>query len=154
MKINIKKVNSIEIKDDEVEIIIKHSNNNRKIEQFIKYINEYNIRNEEFVLVNYNNTVIKVKYDDIIIFYSDKKNNFCKTLKNTYKIKSKLYEIENINSNFVRISKSCIININFVKKFDMSETGKIIVIMIDDTSEIVSRRKIKTIMQYLGERSI
>ena len=88
-------------------------------------------------------------------FYSNGKNNYCKTVDNkTYKIRSKLYEIENIDDSFIRISKKCIVNVNFVKCFDMGETGKIIVKLYDDTEEKVSRRRIKDVLKFLEDKSL
>ena len=95
------------------------------------------------------------KYKNIILFYSNGKNNYCKTVDNkTYKIRSKLYEIENIDDSFIRISKKCIVNANFVKCFDMGETGKIIVRLYDDTEEKVSRRRIKDVLNFLEDKSL
>jgi DNA-binding LytR/AlgR family response regulator len=88
------------------------------------------------------------------MFYSDKKYNYCKIKDKSYKVKSKLYELEEINTDFIRISKNCIINITHVEKFDIAETGKIVVILDDLTEAIVSRRKTPNIMKYLDDRRI
>ena len=98
--------------------------------------------------------MLEIKYEDIILFYSNKKNNYCKTKDGEYKIKSKLYEIERMDIDLIRISKSCIININHVENFYIGETGKIIVRLDDQTEQTVSRRKLKDVMNYLNERSI
>ena len=69
-------------------------------------------------------------------------------------VRSRLYELEQISMDFIRISKNCIVHIRHVKKFDISETGKIVVILDDDTEQIVSRRKTAEIMKYLESRRI
>ena len=54
--------------------------------------------------------------NDILYFYSEGKKNYCKTENGIYQVKEKLYELENtLNNNFVRISSSCIINLNYIK---------------------------------------
>ncbi len=88
------------------------------------------------------------------MFYSDKKFNYCKTKNEYYKIRSKLYELEKANKNFIRISKSCIVNMKHIEKFDISETGKIVVKLDDCTEQVVSRRKTGNIMKYLDDRRI
>ena len=98
--------------------------------------------------------LIEINYDDVICFFSDKKYNYCKTKEKTYKIKSKLYEVEKMDPNFIRISKGCIANSKHIKSFDISETGRIVVIFDDGSKDYVSRRKIKSIMEFLDERSI
>ena len=63
-------------------------------------------------------------------------------------------KLENQEDEFVRISKSCIININHLDSFDMGETGVIVVKLDNGTEEIVSRRKVKEILKYIKERGI
>jgi len=94
-----------------------------------------------------------LKTDEIICFYSEEKNNYCKTENGIYKIKEKLYELEEklSNGNYVRISNSCIINLEFVKSFDTSLIGSIEVIFKDGSKEYVSRRRIKEIMKKVKE---
>ena len=59
-----------------------------------------------------------------------------------------------MSKDFIRISKSCIINIRHSNKFDISEVGKIVIKLDDGSEEIVSRRRTKNIMKYLEERMI
>ena len=140
------KINTFE---NEVNILIENTDN-IDINDFINYINTYNNK----IIVSQDNEKLQINFNDIILFYSDKKNNYCRTKKGDYKIKNKLYEIENYSKYLIRISKSCIVNINHVLSFDMGETGKIIIKLDDNTNEIVSRRKIKDVMRFLDERGI
>ena len=87
-------------------------------------------------------------------FYSDGNYNFCKTKNKEYRVKNKLYEIDKMSNNFLRISKGCIININQVKSFDVGENRNIIVRFYDESEQFVARRKIKEVMNYLDERMI
>ena len=50
--------------------------------------------------------------------------------------------------------KKCIININYVKSFNTSQTGKIVVALIDGTEENVSRRRIRDLLDFLENRSL
>lgn len=152
IKINI--TNKENLLPDDFVVNIETSSNSSKVEEFIKYIENFKNKDVNKVFVNHNNRIIEIKFDDIISFFSDKKNNFCKTKDGVFKIKSKLYELEKKDSNFIRISKSCIVNVNYIKAFDMTETGRIMVILTDDSKEFVSRRKLKSIMEYLDERSV
>lgn len=101
-----------------------------------------------------NNDIFIINVSDIILFFSEEKNNFCKTKDGTYKIKEKLYYLEEILStkDFIRISNSAIININHVKCFNTSIIGKIIVKFKDGTEEIVSKRRTSEIMRFLKDR--
>lgn len=151
MKINVEKVVNHEFEKNIIHVKIETSNENSRIEEFIQYI--YNFEKTKVVVATDNERkTIQVK--DILYFYSDKKYNYCKTAKDEFRIKSKLYELEQMNDDFLRISKSCVINIGQVKCFDLGETGKIVVKLSDNTEQPVSRRKIRDVMNYLEERGI
>ena len=154
MNIKIKNLKDTTLKEDEIEILIKSPNENESINRLIEYITLFEKQQYQKVLINNDNMLIEINYDDVICFYSDKKYNYCKTKEKIYKIKSKLYEVEKLDPNFIRISKGCIANSKHIKYFDISETGRIIVIFDDGSKEFVSRRKIKSIMEFLDERSI
>ncbi len=150
MKVAIKLEKTIDIKDEDIKVVLKY--NVAQISEFVSYIKEYENYKSK-VIVGDENLLINLDSNDIIMFYSDKKNNYCKTKEKEYKIKNKLYEIEKSNINYIRISKSCIINLEKVEAFDLKESNKIIVRMIDGTEEYIARR-IKDIMSYLDERRI
>lgn len=153
MKINVIKNNNLD--DNEVVLDIQHSDNYKELKKLVDYISHYELNcNNKVIVMDDNYSLLEVDYVDIIMFYSDKKNNYCVVKDKRYRVKGKLYELEKINIDFIRISKSCIVNINHVKKFDMSETGKIIVIMDNNTEQIVSRRRTSEIMKYLESRRI
>lgn len=153
MKINIIKNNSIN--DNEIILDIQHSDKNKNINEFIEYLNYYELNYKNKIIVADNDyTLLEFEYNDIVMFYSDKKNNYCRIKDKKYMVRSRLYELEKISMDFMRISKNCIVNIRHVKKFDISETGKIVVILDNDTEQIVSRRKTSEIMKYLESRRI
>lgn len=153
MKINL--FNNSELDENEIIIEVQYSNKNTNVQQLIDYLNNYELNYKNKVIVmDKDYTLLEIEYKDIILFYSDKKYNYCKVKEKSYMVKSKLYELEKISIDFLRISKNCIVNVNHVEKFDISETGKIIVRLDDATEQIVSRRKTSEIMKYLDRRRI
>lgn len=153
MNIILSKKENKDIGEHDLFIELQYSDKNTNLQSFIDYINNYEL-DKQVMVINNSYELLEIEYKDIIMFYSDKKYNYCKTKEEHYKIKSKLYEIEKSNNNFIRISKSCIVNLEHIEKFDISETGKIIVKLDDNTEHIVSRRKTKEIMKYLDDRRI
>lgn len=91
---------------------------------------------------------------EVMSFYSKDQNNYCKTEKGEFRIKKRLYELEeSLDKNtFIRISNSCIINVKYIKSFDLSTIGNIIVKFLDGTSENVSKRRISYVIKFLKER--
>ena len=151
MNTNISKSINELLKKDEVNINIEVSENCEEIENIIKHINELDKR-KIAVYDGYN--IVQINIEEIMYFYSDGNYNFCKTKNKEYRVKNKLYEIDKMSNNFLRISKGCIININQVKSFDVGENRNIIVRFYDDSEQFVARRKIKEVMNYLDERMI
>ena len=109
---------------------------------------------KEEIIATKDNEIFLIKLSEIFYIYSDEKNNFIKTSNGTYKIKDRLYELEdNLDENkFIRISNSCIINIDKTKCFDVSQIGSLFAKMEDDTKQEVSKRRIKNVMKFLNER--
>lgn len=155
MKINFNKKNNENLKSDEIYLEIQYCSENKEVQKLIEYINNYSKKQKNMVIVlNEDYSLIEIDINDIIMFYSDKKYNYCKLKNGSYKIKSRLYELEKKHTDFMRVSKSCIVNIKHVEKFDISETGKIVVKLDDSSEQIVSRRRNSSIMNYLEERMI
>lgn len=153
MDINIERKENQNLLEDEIEILIQYSSKNKDINKLENYIRKFKERKKE-IFAKYNNSFIPISKNNIIKIYSVKKSNYCKTLNGEYEIKSKLYEIEEMDEDFIRISKSCIVNIRHIQCFDLSQTGRIIIKFDDNTEEIVSRRKAKDVLFYLDERRI
>lgn len=99
-----------------------------------------------------NKKVFLIKNEDIYCFYSENQKIYAKTDKDSLEVKLRLYEIEKIykGTSFIRISKSCIVNIDKVKSLDISYAGTIEIIFKNGYREFVSRRFISKIKKYLG----
>ena len=154
MDIKVTNLQDNSLQENEIEVIVKSPNVNKVTSDLIEYIKQYNEKSNKTIMVNSDGIIKEISYDDIICFYSDKKYNYCRTKEQSYKIKSKLYEIEKLDPNFIRISKACIVNSKQIKVCDLSETGQIVVVLNDDSREFVSRRKVKDIMEFLDERGV
>lgn len=154
MKIKVSSLKDSSVPKNEIEVLVKSSVISKDVNEIIEYIEQFQNKTSRRIVVNSDGIIKEIKIDDIICFYSDKKYNYCRTKEKSYKIKSKLYEIEKMDPNFIRISKACIVNSKHIKFFNLNETGRIVVVFNDDSEEVVSRRKLKSIMEFLDERSI
>ena len=98
-----------------------------------------------------NNSFFILDIDEVISFFSKEKNNYCKTKEGEFKIKEQLYYLEEVlpSKDFIRISNSTIINVRYVKCFNTDIVGKIIVELKDGSTENVSQRKNKDIINFL-----
>ena len=123
-------------------------------ERYAEMAVEANAESDRKIAVYDGYNIVQINIEEIMYFYSDGNYNFCKTKNKEYRVKNKLYEIDKMSNNFLRISKGCIININQVKSFDVGENRNIIVRFYDGSEQFVARRKIKEVMNYLDERMI
>ena len=150
---NIKINTNISSEIIETSITINAHQMTDEIQNIINYIANINsIPNQ--IIATKNNEVYFIDLEKVICFFSKDKYNYVRTIEGTYKIKYKLYELEDIfrQKDFVRISNSCIINIRQVKCFDTSMLGTVLVNLNDNTQEIVSKRNITDIMKLLKKR--
>lgn len=151
MNIKIKTNLSSEFK--ETSITINAPELSSEIQNLIDYISCINITPTQIV-ANKDNQIYFIDLEKVLCFFSKDKYNYVRTCDGTYKIKYKLYELEETfkQRDFVRISNSCIINIQQVVCFDTSILGTILVKLKDGTQEAVSKRNVSHMMKLLKER--
>lgn len=150
---NIKINTNISSEFKETFITINAPELSAEVQDLIKYISNINaIPNQ--IIGNKNNKIYFIDLEKVICFFSNNKYNYVRTREGTYRIKYRLYELEEIlnKKDFIRISNSCIININQVENFDISILGTVLVNLKDKTQETVSKRNISQIKKFLKER--
>ena len=153
MGINI--ITNISEKFKETKITIEAPNLSKEVQNFINYVENSNGQPSQ-IIASKDNKIHFIELKNIICFFSEDKYNYLRTKEDTYKIKYKLYELEELlnTQNFIRISKSCIINIEQVKYFNIGILNTIIVELKDNTKETVTKKYFKQIMNLLKERGI
>lgn len=139
----------------DIEVCINAPAINQEVQMLENELLSITSKSIKQIIAMQNNDIFIINVSDIILFFSEEKNNFCKTKDGIYRIKEKLYYLEEMLSpkDFIRISNSAIININHVKCFNTSIIGKIVVKFKDGSEEIVSKRKTSEIMKFLRDRS-
>lgn len=153
MKISIKTNISNEYQKEEIEVIINAAKKCETLDRIIESLQSIS-ENIDTIIGYKDNQISIINVKDIMCFYSQGQNIYCKTTNKELKTKKKLYELEETldKSSFIRVSNSCIVNIKFVESFDLSKIGDIVIKFIDGTSEYVSKRKIPSVMKFLKER--
>jgi len=105
------------------------------------------------VLIGYNENEIS-KVDTTMVFYIETVDNKCFLYceQNVYESKQKLYELEEILSNddFLRVSKSAIINLSKVKSLAPALYGRMEAILSNGEKMIISRQYVGELKKNLG----
>lgn len=113
-----------------------------------------NSKKQSLITAERNNHIYVLETDTIERFYSRNQYTYCFCQNDEYKIKKRLYELENILDGkiFIRISNSCIINVKKIDCFDMGIVGNIVVKFKDGTIENVAKRRLSNVAKFLKER--
>lgn len=95
---------------------------------------------------------VLLRYADIVRIFSANKNVYVSTEERQYRIRERLYEMEERLDvkRYVRISNSEIINIQKLIKLDTSLTGTIKMYLKGNQETYVSRRYVSKIKKALG----
>lgn len=96
--------------------------------------------------------VFKIPYREVIKIYTENKNVYVATSKGNYRIRERLYEMENLLSEngFVRISNTDMVNVDKIERLDTGITGTIIMKLSCGIEAYVSRRYVSKIKKALG----
>lgn len=138
---------NIDEKIKETLVVVSANKIDKEVQNLINYI-EYS---SEYLIGIVENKASIIDIDEIIRVYIEDRKTFVVTLKDTYVVKKKLYEVENmVTRNFIKISQSEIANIKFIKNLDFSNTGTIVIKYKNSDISYVSRRMIKEFKLKLG----
>lgn len=153
MKIKVR--TNISSEFQEIEVCINAPEKNEEVQRLENELLARNVNVIKQIIAMRNNDIFIMNVSDVIMFFSEEKNNFCKTKDGIFLIKEKLYYLEDVlpSREFIRISNSTIINIKHVKCFNTSIIGRIVVKFKDGNEENVSRRRTAEIMKFLKDRS-
>lgn len=138
---------NIDEKVKETLVVVSANKIDKEVQNLINYI-EYS---SEYLIGIVEDKASIIDIGEIIRVYIEDRKTFVATLKDTYVVKKKLYEVENmVTRNFIKISQSEIANIKFIKNLDFSNTGTIVIKYKNSDISYVSRRMIKEFKLKLG----
>ena len=149
MKVTIQEIDKA--KEEVVELFIHDYN--KSIENLIDYI-----ENEKYKSIKLScykeGKIYKVKSDDIYFVETTKKDLLIHTEKDIYEYKNRLYELEKIlPTQFVRISKSTILNLEKVLVYNPLLNGLMEAKLINNDTTYISRKYLREVREKIkGER--
>ncbi len=132
----------------EVNVTINAPKMSEDIENLVNIINNASDSN----LVCYkNNLIYFIEKDTVVRFYIYDNLVKVETMEDTFVIKSALKVLEEITGhNFIRISNSEIVNLNYISHVDLSDKGTIKIIFKNKQCTYASRRNVSLIKERLG----
>lgn len=133
----------------ETEIQILENQYNEQIEQLMKRLQDMQTTVAIDGYLQQEIHMLKIK--DIYYIYTEGAKVFLQTIEHEFESKRKLYELEMILSHdFVRVSKSTLVNIDKISSIQMGRIGSTEIILDDESSVNVSRKYFKELKNRLG----
>ena len=135
---------------DETKVVIYAKEMNEEVKKIINKLENNNNSDSIMGLLDDRNYILDLK--DIESFFTEDSKVFARKDGKKYRVKKRIFELEELlyNTSFVRISNSEIVNFNKVDSLDIQ--GRITIILKFKSGEItyVSRRYISKIKKYLN----
>ena len=143
-----------------VEVIIDESLDENKVTIYAKKYSKdiENIRDMltdrllDKIVAFYDKGIFILSFDEIIRVFAQNGDVFVKTNNKSYKVRLTLTELEKRldKKKFIRISRSEIVNLDYIKRLDLPFIGTIAVEFTNDEVSYVSRRRLKDFKKILG----
>lgn len=136
----------LDIQEDEV--VIRCHQNNEDIAQLKSYIQRY----QDHLICKRNNSSYSIRVSEIYYIESVDNKTFAYTKEHCFEVNHALYELESLlkDNQCIRISKSCILNIHYLKSVKALFNGKYEALLINDEKVIVSRKYVPNLKKAFG----
>ncbi|MFC4804141.1 LytTR family DNA-binding domain-containing protein [Filifactor villosus] len=135
---------------DDIVVTVSAKEYDVKVEKIINLLGKMN-QGEEKLVVEKEEKIYLLKEDEIYSFFSQDGRIYAKTKEDTFITRERLYEIEErLEGKFIRISKSVLVNKNYIRSLEMEFNGKMILYLDNGEAEYTSRSYLKKIKQSLG----
>lgn len=130
----------------EEEVTIYAHKRNELIEKIERLLSENSMQ-----FIGYDQGIaIPLLPDDVYCFVVEDNKIFALTKTQKLQLKSRLYKIEEcLPPDFIKINQSCVVNKAFIKQFDASVSGSLVITMQNGYTDYVSRRNLKQVKERL-----
>ncbi len=137
----------------EPEVIIRTNEETALVKEIVSFLKQHTEQERSTIAVYRGNIATEADQADIIRIYSEGRKMIVWTTEGEYQARCTLRELEEtLDADwFLRISRSEIINLNWVSGFDMSFKGTIKVVFEDGSYSWVSRRYVGTVERRLAD---
>ena len=143
----------IELKIDEniekEKIVIYAKKHTEEISNIIDRISK---EDKDRIVGYIDSEVFIIDLEKVWSFYTENNKVYAKVNDKIYRIKYRIYELEEIikNKEFIKISNSEIVNLNYIESLDLGKIGTVVFKFKDGSTTYASRRSIKKIKDYLN----
>ena len=149
MKIKFQKDSSLEL--DEIEVEVRALEENTTVKKLINYVNKFGKRNRSLLPIKTEDRIATIKVDDVIKIEVQSTSLTYFTTNEMIKTSGRLYQaIENLNENFVQVSRHSVINLNYLESIESGFAVYMVAILAGKLKADVSRRYLPELEKELG----
>lgn len=147
----IKKEQRPELKD--IEVVIRYQKMSEGVDKIEKLLLTLN---HTIPCIEETQAQIQVSINEIFYIESIDKHTFVYCRQKVYSSRQRLYQLmeELMTDGFVRVSKSCIVNVNCIRKIRPLQNSRIEAELSNQERILVNRKYISDIRKYLEEKVI
>ena len=103
------------------------------------------------ILGNVDERMVVIDPEEICLIRVENEKVFVVTGKETYRVGKRMYELlELLGKNFMQVSKSAAINLNFLQSVEPSFNGIMLLRLKNGEKEYISRKYVPQLKKYLG----
>ncbi len=135
--------------------------NKERDEEILAYVHEKSSLTDEIerlvsgggeeIIGYFEREAVKIDINDINCFVVENNKVYALAGDKKYLIKQRLYQLEEaVETDFIKINKSCFANIKAIRKFSASVSGSLMVTFKNGYCDYVSRRNLKNVKERLG----
>lgn len=137
--------------DDEIEVEVRASAESGTVRRLINYLNKFGKRDRNLLPVRTSERIVTVKRDELIKVKVQGTSLTYYTLGEVVKTTGRLYQVlENLNDDFVQVSRHSIINLNYLESLESGFAGNMVAILAKGLKTDVSRRYLRDLERELG----
>ncbi len=141
------------INAEQTKLIIEYREKDEQVDKLIDFV-EHLEETENCFSASAGGRIYSISADDILYIESVDRKTFGYTANEVYELGLKLYEIEERYKviDYMRISKSCIVNLKKVHSLKPDFGGKILATMVNDEKLYISRQYASVLKEKIGIR--
>lgn len=136
---------------EKTKVTVEYKEKNEKVNKLIEFVEHLDEIENNFIGSS-EGKLYNLGINDILYIESVDRKTFGYTSDNVYELGCKLYEIEEKYNvlDYIRISKSCIVNINRIHSLKPDFGGKILATMDNNEKLYISRQYAPVLKEKLG----
>lgn len=136
---------------EKTKVTVEYKEKDEQVDRIIEFVNHIDDL-QNAIIASSDGKLFNLSINEILYIESVERKTFCYTADGVYESSCKLYEIEEKYSvfDYMRISKSCIVNLKKIRSLKPDFGGKILATMENDEKLYISRQYAPILKEKIG----